>query len=73
MNKSQREQVEELLLTKEWVSVVAFLNLHITRGAAIIHILRKDGWNIQSERVEGKTYAQYRLMALPNGGQTTLI
>ena len=64
MNKTQKEQVEELLLTEEWISTKDFLKMFISRGAAIICKLRKEDWKIASRQVTGKPYYEY-LMILP--------
>ena len=65
MHITQRNKIIQLLESKDWVQMPEFIRLFITRGGAIIHALRKEGWVIYSRRVEGKSYAEYKLAAKP--------
>lgn len=59
--QTQTERVLEMLKRAgdHGVTSVDMVNAYILRGAAVIHLLKKDGHNIVATRVEGKTYARY--------------
>lgn len=59
---SQREIILRELRTGEWVPVTRFLNMYITRTAARVNEMREEGYNIESRRMEGKTFFEYRLV-----------
>lgn len=59
---TQKEKVLGMLKSQEWVTVPDMLNEFITRGAAIICQLRKEGYNIKGQPVWGKRYFAYQLM-----------
>lgn len=62
MTKTQEDFVLDTLRESDWVKMTYFLGHFITRTAAIVHNLRKDGYLIEARRVEGKPYAEYRLV-----------
>ena len=59
---SQKEKVLGMLKSQEWVTVPDMLQEYITRGAAIICILRKEGHEIKGQPVWGKRYYAYQLI-----------
>ena len=51
-----------MLRSKEWVSSVDFVNAYMLRAQARVFELRREGYEIESRKVEGKSYDEYRLV-----------
>lgn len=58
---TQKERILKELKTGRWFSTVDAVNLYILRLGAIIFDLKKDGYNIEERKVEGKNYSEYRI------------
>ena len=67
MKETQRERIERYLREHGSIEMPDALNMYpaITRLGSIIHRMKGDGWLIHSERVEGKTWQRYTLIAEP--------
>ena len=68
---TQNQRVLEVLETGRWLSTVDAVRgmcggEPILRLGARIWDLKKQGFTIQEERVEGKTYSKYRLIKEPS-------
>lgn len=62
----QNKKLLERLQIGEWVSNVEIVKeLYILRASERIRELRKMGYEIESRRVEGKPYQEYRLLEKP--------
>lgn len=60
---TQTEIILKTLLNAkgEWVPVTRFLEQYITRTAARILDIKNLGYEVESRRVEGKTFNEYRI------------
>lgn len=59
---TQKELVLEMLQSGNWMSTLDFVHCYILRGPARIHELRQEGYEIESRKVAGKSYDEYRLV-----------
>lgn len=75
--QSQRKIIEGILRNNKTItSYEAFLNYGITRLSAIILVLRKEGWNIESPMEKnpatGTEYARYKLLGFLPGSAAAI-
>ena len=60
---TQRDRILQRLQTGEWLSNVEIIKeMYILRASERVRELKKMGHTIESRRVQGKSYQEYRLI-----------
>lgn len=62
--ETQNERILKALMSGRWISGMAFLRDHppITRVGARIYDLKQLGYEIESRRIDGGNWSEYRLL-----------